>query len=92
MHDDFGRGYWRLIRRSFCAAGPLVRRGLTWDTTGITPPVDIMESEKAYEIMAEVPGMDAKSVEVKVANGTLIIKGEKQEEKEEKKQDYYLHE
>jgi HSP20 family protein len=29
---------------------------------------------------------------VKVTNGNLTIKGEKQEEKEEKKKDYYLHE
>jgi len=29
---------------------------------------------------------------VKVANGILSIKGEKQEEKEEKKKDYYLRE
>jgi len=36
--------------------------------------------------------MDQKNVEVKVANGNLTIMGEKQEEKEEKKKDYYLHE
>lgn len=36
--------------------------------------------------------MDEKDIEVKVANGGLTIKGEKQEEKEEKKKDYYLHE
>jgi HSP20 family protein len=29
---------------------------------------------------------------VNVGDGNLIIKGEKQEEKEEKKKDYYLHE
>jgi HSP20 family protein len=29
---------------------------------------------------------------VKLADGVLTIKGEKQEEKEEKKKDYYLHE
>jgi HSP20 family protein len=92
LFDDFGRGYWQPLRRSLFAAGPLVRRELNWDTPSVTPPVDVIESEKAYEIMAEVPGMDAKNIEVKVANGTLIIKGEKQEEKEEKKKDYYLHE
>ena len=36
--------------------------------------------------------MDEKNLEVKVADGNLIIKGEKQEEKEEKKKDYYLQE
>jgi HSP20 family protein len=56
------------------------------------PAVDITESDKAYEISAELPGLDEKNVEVKVVNDNLLIKGEKQEEKEEKKKDYYLHE
>ena len=56
------------------------------------PAVDIAESEKGYEITVELPGMDEKNVEVKVSNGNLTIRGEKQEEKEEKKKDYYLHE
>ncbi len=36
--------------------------------------------------------MDEKNIEVKVGNGHLTIKGEKQEEKEEKEKNYYLHE
>ena len=36
--------------------------------------------------------MDEKNIEVKLADGGLTIKGEKQEEKEEKKKDYYLSE
>jgi HSP20 family protein len=31
-----------------------------------TPAVDIAESDKAYEITAELPGMDEKKIEVKV--------------------------
>ena len=54
------------------------------------PAVDVAETEKAYEITAELPGLDGKNVEVKFADGILTIKGEKQEEKEEKKKDYYL--
>ena len=56
------------------------------------PAVDIAESEKGYEIKAELPGMDEKAIEVKVTDGSLTIKGEKQEEKEEKERDYYLQE
>ena len=36
--------------------------------------------------------MDEKNIEVKITNGMLTIKGQKQEEKEEEKQDYYLRE
>jgi HSP20 family protein len=89
--EDFGRGYWQPFRRSLLAAGPLVRRELSWDATPMVS-VDVVESEKAYEVTAELPGMDEKNIEVKVVNGNLTIKGEKQEEKEEKKKDYYLRE
>ena len=89
LFDDFGRGVWQPFRRSLFAGEPLFRRGLTGATI---PAVDVVESEKAYEITAELPGMDEKNIEVKVAEGGLTIKGEKQEEKEEKKKDYYLHE
>ena len=44
------------------------------------------------EITAELPGMDEKNVEVKLINGVLTIKGEKQDDKEEKKKDYYMRE
>ena len=65
----------------------MFRRALTRATV---PAVDIAESEKGYEIKAELPGMDEKAIEVKVTDGSLTITGEKQEEKEEK--DYYLQE
>ena len=90
LFDDFGRNFWRLpTRRSIFDIEPLWRREAAWEAA---PAVDIVESEKNYEITAELPGMDEKNIEVKVANGNLTIKGEKQEEKEEKKKDYYLHE
>ena len=89
LFDDFGRGFWRPFGRSLFAEEPLFRRELTFPST---PAVDVVESEKAYEITAELPGMDEKNIDVKVADGTLTIKGEKQEEKEEKKKDYYLRE
>lgn len=56
------------------------------------PAVDIVETDKAYEITAELPGMDESDIDVKFADGLLTIKGEKSEKKEEKKKDYYLSE
>ena len=90
LFDDFGRGFWPLpTRRSMFDIEPMWQPEATWEAS---PAVDIAESEKAYELTAELPGMDEKNIEVKVANGNLIIKGEKQEDKEEKKKDYYMRE
>ena len=36
--------------------------------------------------------MDEKNIEIKLSNGNLLIRGEKKEETEEKKKDYYLSE
>ena len=47
--------------------------------------MDIAEKDKEYEITAELPGMDEKNIDVKFADGILTIKGEKTEEKEEKR-------
>jgi HSP20 family protein len=90
LFEEFERGSWRLpFRRSVFDADPFWRRELTLVTN---PAVDIVEKDNAYQITAELPGLDEKNIEVKVSNGTLTIRGEKQEDKEEKKKGYYLRE
>jgi HSP20 family protein len=56
------------------------------------PAVDIAETDVAYEISVELPGLDEKNVEITHANGMLTIRGEKQEESEDKRKDYYVSE
>jgi HSP20 family protein len=41
---------------------------------------------------AEMPGLDEKNIEVNVANSVLTVKGQKEEEKVEKKEDFRLRE
>jgi len=90
LFEDYDRDFWRApFRRPIFAGEPFWRREHAW---GAAPAVDIVEKDKAYEITAELPGMDEKNIEVKLADGGLTIKGEKKEEKEEKKKGYYLHE
>jgi HSP20 family protein len=60
--------------------------------SGSIPKIDIAEKDSEYEISAELPGMDEKDVEVTCSNGGILIKGEKKEESEEKKKDYFLSE
>ena len=86
LFDDFSSGFWR--GSLFDMAPP---RGAE-ATFRTMPAVDVAEADKAYEITAELPGLDEKNIEVKLANGVLSIKGEKQEEKEEKQKDYYRRE
>jgi HSP20 family protein len=57
-----------------------------------SPAVDVTETDNAYEIAAELPGMDEKNIDVKFADGVLTIKGERQEEREEKEKGYHLRE
>ncbi len=90
LFDDFDGGFWRSpFRRSAFDLEPFWRRELSWTTA---PAMDVAETDRAYEITAELPGMSEKDVEVVASNGVLTIKGEKKEEKEEKKKDYYLSE
>jgi HSP20 family protein len=89
LFEDFDRGFWRSPFRSAFALEPFWRSELAWPAA---PAVDVTESDKAYEITADLPGMSEKDIEVKLAAGGLVIAGQKHEEKEEKKKDYYLNE
>ncbi len=53
------------------------------------PAVDVGESEGVVTIKAELPGIDPKDVEITIENDTLILRGEKKFEDEEKKDDYH---
>lgn len=56
------------------------------------PAVDVVEKEHAFEITAELPGLDENNLEVQVANGNVTLRGHKQEDKEERKKDYFMSE
>jgi len=56
------------------------------------PAIDMSEDEKAYRISAELPGIDAKDIDVSVSGDTLVLKGEKRQEKEEKDKNYHFSE
>jgi HSP20 family protein len=58
----------------------------------VTPAIDIVEKDKAFEVTAELPGLDAKNIDLQLSDGMLTIKGEKQEDKEQKTRDRYVSE
>lgn len=56
------------------------------------PAVDIAEKDKSFEITVELPGMEEKDIQIRLANGNLSISGEKKDEREETRKDYHLSE
>jgi HSP20 family protein len=54
------------------------------------PSLDVSETKNDLVIKAELPGMDAKDIDISLNNGFLTIKGEKKHEKEEKDENYHL--
>jgi HSP20 family protein len=45
------------------------------------PSIDVHEADDAYTVTAEVPGMDARDVELNLRDNALTLSGEKQQER-----------
>lgn len=75
VFSDFGRGV--------PALGDFGRGAMSFK-------VNVAEHDGAVEVTAEIPGVDAKDIDVQLRDGVLIIKGEKKVEKDEQKKDYHV--
>jgi HSP20 family protein len=56
------------------------------------PAVDVRETEEAYLMEIDLPGLTEKDVEVKLDNSLLTISSKKEEKKEQKSNGYILKE
>ena len=65
---------------------PLIKRSGQWDKIW-APAVDIHDTKDALVVTADIPGLTKDQIDVSVDNNVLTIKGEKREEKEEKKKE-----
>jgi HSP20 family protein len=83
MQDGINRMN-RLFRESYSAEGP--KEALT--TTSFAPPVDIYEDEHNISLKLEVPGIDAKDIDVRIESNTLTVNGERKIEKKEKEENF----
>src|SRR5581483_10249483 len=45
-----------------------------------TPAVDVVEYQNRFELLVDLPGVDARSVEITLDNGVLTLSGERREE------------
>jgi len=91
LHDDVDHLFTRhpALRRWFYP-------GENWsEPMGFSfpvPAVDMTEDDNGYYVTAELPGLEDKDIEVTVSGDLLILKGEKNYEKEEKNKNRHVSE
>lgn len=56
---------------------------------GKFPSVDIKESDKTVTVSAELPGLEAKDIDISISDDVLNLRGQKEEESESKEGNYY---
>ena len=57
-------------------------------TASWAPAVDIKEDDKSFTLLADIPGVDPKDIEVTMDNNVLTVKGERQSEKKTEEENY----
>ena len=68
------------------------QKGDLWEEAEWLPAVDVAETKNEIVVNVEAPGMDSKEFDISLSKGTLMIKGEKREEKVEGEENYHLTE
>ena len=57
----------------------------------MTPRIDVIEEDREYRFMAELPGVDDDDIDLTIADGILSLRGEKKSEfRDEMEDDTYL--
>ena len=71
---------------NFFGERPLTR---IWEREWI-PSLEMSETKDNFVVKAEVPGINAKDIDISLTGDVLTIKGEKKQEKDETEEDYHL--
>ena len=81
LFDDFGFGVQPFGSKSQWLEGI--------SGSMLKPRLDLGANDKFYTVSIEIPGVNEKDITLEQTQDTLIIRGEKKQEKEEKKQHFY---
>lgn len=66
---------------------------LAWpSSSSMNITLDVHETDKSYNIAAELPGMNKEEISIGFENGVLTISGEKKSSRDESKNNYYISE
>jgi HSP20 family protein len=55
-----------------------------WFAGAMAPLLDLSETETAVEVRMDLPGVTAKDIDIQISGNVLTVRGQRQEEKEEK--------
>jgi len=58
-------------------------------TISFMPKLDLSEKDDSFRVVVDVPGFNENDIEVHYENGILSIKGKKEEEKVDEKENFY---
>ncbi len=79
-------GFFREFEQAFRGWPGLARGG----GPALAPAVDVSETDDEVHIAVDLPGLTEKDVEVSIDDDVLVVRGEKKQEREEKKRNYHL--
>jgi HSP20 family protein len=63
-----------------------------WESVGLRPALEFFVDDNKLTIRIDLPGIDPKNVDIKVAGGFLTIKGSREEEQDTRNAQYYRRE
>lgn len=82
LFEDFTRGWPRAF----------FSRTLPWQSGQYLPSVDLKETDAAYTLTADLPGISKDDLKVNITERSVTIEGERKEEKETSHKGYHLKE
>jgi HSP20 family protein len=56
------------------------------------PPINVAETNDAFEVTAELPGVDEKDINISLEDNQLVISGEKKAESTREEKDWHVEE
>lgn len=80
---NFRREMDRLFDDFFAPAEPRSFGGGAVAQSMVMPSIDVHETDQAYTVSAELPGIDPKDVELDLRDNALTLRGEKRSERKE---------
>jgi HSP20 family protein len=92
IKHSFGYDFWRAktgVKQPLSTLRDEVERAFQSITSwvsglqGVTPRVDLVETEDGVEIEAELPGVDQSQIDLSLAGSNLVITGEKKSSRTE---------